>query len=79
MVSKGQLTCPGLLIRPDNTVEVQIDGEKSFSGSLLKDMQPPVNPPKVRQSVDSRVKTVQGCVMGSDKLSCNEMGVLHFT
>eukprot|EP00913_Durusdinium_trenchii_P005604 g5223.t1 len=35
-----------LLIRPDNTVEVRIDGEKTFSGSLLQDMQPPVNPPQ---------------------------------
>lgn len=39
---------PGLLIRPDNTVEVRIDGEKTFSGSLLQDMQPPVNPPQVQ-------------------------------
>jgi len=35
-----------VLIRPDNSVEVQIDGEKTFSGSLLTDLTPAVNPPK---------------------------------
>ncbi|CAJ1425331.1 unnamed protein product, partial [Effrenium voratum] len=36
----------GLFIRPDNSVEMYVDGEMKASGSLLKDMQPPVNPPK---------------------------------
>ncbi|CAE7354855.1 unnamed protein product [Symbiodinium natans] len=36
----------GLFIRSDNSFEVHVDGEKKASGSLLKDMQPPVNPPK---------------------------------
>lgn len=36
----------GLVINPDNTFEVQIDGEKKASGDLLKSLSPPINPPK---------------------------------
>jgi len=36
----------GLIINPDNSWEIQIDGEKKTSGSLLTSMEPPVNPPK---------------------------------
>jgi len=35
-----------LIIKPDNTFEIQIDGEKKTSGNLLNTMEPPVNPPK---------------------------------
>ena len=43
----------GLFIRSDNSFEVHVDGEKKASGSLLKDMQPPVNPPKETRLHDS--------------------------
>lgn len=36
----------GLLINPDNSFEIQIDGTMKVSGNLLADMEPPVNPPK---------------------------------
>mmetsp|Transcript_59870 Transcript_59870/g.129786 ORF Transcript_59870/g.129786 Transcript_59870/m.129786 type:complete len:548 (-) Transcript_59870:193-1836(-) len=36
----------GLVINPDNTFEIQIDGQRKAEGSLLTSMQPPVNPPK---------------------------------
>ena len=36
------------MVRADNSVEVHVDGEQSFKGSLLSDMQPPVNPPKAQ-------------------------------
>lgn len=36
----------GLMIRPDNYFEVQVDGESKASGSLLDAMEPSVNPPK---------------------------------
>lgn len=35
-----------LIINPDNSVEMQIDGVTKNSGSLLTTMKPPVNPPK---------------------------------
>mmetsp|Transcript_91042 Transcript_91042/g.266575 ORF Transcript_91042/g.266575 Transcript_91042/m.266575 type:complete len:550 (-) Transcript_91042:205-1854(-) len=35
-----------LIINPDNSFEIQIDGERKASGSLLSSMEPPVNPPK---------------------------------
>jgi calnexin len=35
-----------LIVNPDNTYEIQIDGEESKKGSLLEDFDPPVNPPK---------------------------------
>ena len=44
--SPSQRKSTGLFIRPDNSVEMYVDGEMKASGSLLKDMQPPVNPPK---------------------------------
>lgn len=36
----------GLVIKPDNSFEVQIDGVKKASGDLLTAMEPPINPPK---------------------------------
>mmetsp|Transcript_41671 Transcript_41671/g.107862 ORF Transcript_41671/g.107862 Transcript_41671/m.107862 type:complete len:540 (+) Transcript_41671:69-1688(+) len=36
----------GLVINPDNSFEVQIDGVAKLSGNLLTSMVPPVNPPK---------------------------------
>lgn len=36
----------GLIINPDNTFEVQIDGVKKASGDLLTAMTPPINPPQ---------------------------------
>jgi len=36
----------GLIINPDNTFEVQVDGVKKASGDLLTAMTPPINPPK---------------------------------
>lgn len=45
----------GLLLRPDNSFEVQVDGEVRVSGSLLEAMKPPVNPPKeVDDPTDSK-------------------------
>lgn len=34
-----------LIIRPDNTFDLQINGESKRSGSLLEEFEPPVNPP----------------------------------
>jgi len=36
----------GLIIKPDNTFDLQIDGASVAQGNLLESMQPPVNPPK---------------------------------
>lgn len=36
----------GLVINPDNSFEIQIDGATKASGDLLTSMEPPVNPPK---------------------------------
>jgi calnexin len=36
----------GLVIKPDNSFEIMVDGEVKTSGNLLTSMQPPVNPPK---------------------------------
>jgi len=35
-----------LIINADNTIEIQIDGEKKASGDLLTSMEPPINAPK---------------------------------
>ncbi|KAH0791163.1 Calreticulin family protein [Histomonas meleagridis] len=35
-----------LIIRPNNSFEILIDGNSSFNGNLLEDIHPPVNPPK---------------------------------
>ena len=35
-----------LIIRPDNTFEIKIDNEQVRKGSLLKDFEPPFNPPE---------------------------------
>jgi len=45
----------GLVINPDNTFEIQVDGVKKASGDLLTSMSPAVNPPKeVDDSSDSK-------------------------
>ena len=49
----SELVVLGLFIRSDNSFEVHVDGEKKANGSLLKDMQPPVNPPKETRLHDS--------------------------
>lgn len=36
-----------LIIRPDNSFEIKIDGVSEKTGSLLEDLTPPINPPKV--------------------------------
>ncbi|KAJ3009258.1 UNVERIFIED_CONTAM: hypothetical protein HDU68_002780 [Siphonaria sp. JEL0065] len=36
-----------LVIRPDQSFEVLVNGESQKKGSLLKDVEPPVNPPKL--------------------------------
>lgn len=36
----------GLVIKPDNSFEIFVDGVSKTSGNLLTSMQPPVNPPK---------------------------------
>jgi len=35
-----------LIVNPDNTFEILVNGESSKNGSLLEDFDPPVNPPK---------------------------------
>ncbi|KAF9190498.1 hypothetical protein BGZ51_008537 [Haplosporangium sp. Z 767] len=35
-----------LIVKPDQTFEIKINGEVASSGSLLESFQPPVNPPK---------------------------------
>ncbi|CAE8625947.1 unnamed protein product [Polarella glacialis] len=35
-----------LIIRPDNSFEIQVDGVTKTTGNLLTSMQPPINPPK---------------------------------
>ncbi|KAF9327892.1 hypothetical protein BG006_008863 [Podila minutissima] len=35
-----------LIVKPDQTFEIKINGEQVSSGSLLENFQPPVNPPK---------------------------------
>lgn len=35
-----------LIVRPDNTYEIKINGDSKKKGSLLEDFDPPVNPPK---------------------------------
>lgn len=45
----------GLVINPDNSFEVQVDGVKKASGDLLTSMSPSINPPKeVDDSADSK-------------------------
>jgi len=36
-----------LIIRPDNTFTILVDGEEGGSGNLLEDFKPPVNPSKI--------------------------------
>eukprot|EP00818_Percolomonas_sp_WS_P000948 CAMPEP_0117439348 /NCGR_PEP_ID=MMETSP0759-20121206/2519_1 /TAXON_ID=63605 /ORGANISM="Percolomonas cosmopolitus, Strain WS" /LENGTH=556 /DNA_ID=CAMNT_0005231061 /DNA_START=35 /DNA_END=1705 /DNA_ORIENTATION=- len=36
-----------LIVRKDNSFEILIDGESRKKGSLLEDMDPPINPPKM--------------------------------
>jgi len=47
-----------LVINPDNTYEVLIDGESEKSGSLLEDFDPAVNPPaEIDDPTDSKPET----------------------
>ncbi len=47
-----------LVVRPDNSFEILIDGESAKKGSLLEDFEPPVNPPKeVDDPTDSKPST----------------------
>jgi calnexin len=47
-----------LVIRPDNSFEILIDGESAKKGSLLEDFEPPVNPPKeIDDPTDSKPAT----------------------
>ena len=48
----GKTHLVGLIVRPDNTFEIQVDKVVVNSGSLLKDMEPPINPPKVIDDPD---------------------------
>ena len=43
-----------LIIRPDNSFEVLIDNESKKKGSLLTDMDPPVNPEKMIDDPDDK-------------------------
>jgi len=43
----GKTHLVGLILRPDNTFEIQVDQVVVNAGSLLKDMEPPINPPKM--------------------------------
>ena len=43
----GKTHLVGLVVRPDNTFEIQVDKHVVNSGNLLKDMEPPINPPKL--------------------------------
>jgi calnexin len=47
-----------LIVRPDNSFEILIDGESAKKGSLLEDFEPPVNPPKeIDDPTDSKPST----------------------
>ena len=47
-----------LIVRPDNSFEILIDGESSKKGSLLEDFEPSVNPPKeIDDPTDSKPST----------------------
>jgi len=43
----GKTHLVGLIVRPDNTFEIQVDKVVINSGNLLKDMEPSINPPKL--------------------------------
>lgn len=46
-VPNDQLThLYSLIVNPDNSFEIQIDGQQKASGNLLTSMQPSINPPK---------------------------------
>jgi calnexin len=47
-----------LIVRPDNSFEILIDGESAKKGSLLEDFEPAVNPPKeIDDPTDSKPST----------------------
>lgn len=48
----GKTHLVGLVVRPDNTFEIQVDKVVVNAGSLLKDMDPPINPPKMIDDPD---------------------------
>ncbi|XP_050416905.2 calnexin isoform X1 [Patella vulgata] len=43
-----------LVIKPDNTFQIKVDGNVVNSGSLLEDFSPPVNPPKEIEDPDDK-------------------------
>jgi calnexin len=43
-----------LVVKPDNTYNVLVDRKELSSGSLLKDMEPPVNPPKMVDDTEDK-------------------------
>lgn len=48
----GKTHLVGLIVRPDNTFEIQVDKVVVNSGNLLKDMEPSINPPKLVDDPD---------------------------
>lgn len=42
-----QTTLYTLIVKPDQTYEIRIDGKEAKKGSLFEDFNPPVNPPKM--------------------------------
>lgn len=42
------------MVKPDNNFEIFLDGSSISTGSLLSDVQPPVNPPAEIDDVDDR-------------------------
>lgn len=48
----GKTHLVGLIVRPDNSFEIQVDKVVVNAGNLLKDMEPPVNPPKLVDDPD---------------------------
>lgn len=47
MFEDGKTHLVTLVVKPDNTYQVSLDRKELSSGSLLNDMEPPVNPPKM--------------------------------
>lgn len=45
-LSQGKWSLYTLIVNPDNSFEVWVNGELKTEGNLLEDMKPSVNPPK---------------------------------
>lgn len=43
-----------LIVNPDQTFEIRVDGEEKRKGSLLEEFEPPVNPPKEIDDVNDK-------------------------